>query len=355
MSWPAFDSVRKRWARLACIVLVGMLTGAPIALAKSKRASTPRQSTRADEVASNAAAPLGDVAFAFIRGQGLMRLRDGSAELVMPTQAAIRDLVLDAEGAVWASLRDTGVLRLRGDKKTTVSKDSFERLAVRSPTDVWAVNDGHGSVVHFDGAGWKTVRTRNSLTGAFADNRLIDITAEAGRVWVASWNGLWSVTGGRWTHVPPPASAVTEGEPAFPLSLLATRRGLVACYFSGCFLSDASGWQDAHWPVDKARLRAAGGSSLMAGIAADGRSVLVSDAVGSHPPATSAPLAPDGINDLFVDARGRIWVATGAQLVVLDDRAQLLERWQPTVTESEPIAVDRIAVVGNGPSRLPSK
>jgi hypothetical protein len=100
---------------------------------------------------------------------------------------------------------------------------------------LWTINDSHGSVVHYDGRRWKTVRTRNSLAGAFDDNRLVDIVSDSRAVWVSSWNGLWRVVAGKWTRVePPPAAAATSDSdadpqppPAYPLSLLVARPGLV--------------------------------------------------------------------------------------------------------------------------------
>lgn len=334
------------------IGLVVALAIASPALAKSKK------KPQANDNAPEAGPPPGDAAFVFVKGRGLMRLAADAATLLLPTQAAIRDLAVDRSGAVWASLRDTGVVRLVGDKPTSVSKDSFGRLAILSPTSVWAINDSHGSVVHFDGSTWKTVRTRSSLPGAFTDNRIIDIAADGRHVWVASWNGLWRGLGGRWARVDPPAAlgASSEGDapaaPPFPVSLVVSGRGLVACYLSGCFVTTESSWQPSHWPADKARLHKAGEHRL-AGIGADGRTIVLSDLEGSDKPMTSEPLPADGINDLALDARGRAWIAIGPQLILLDDHARVLGHWRPATVEKEPAIVERVVVVGSGPDKLP--
>jgi hypothetical protein len=333
-------------------LVVVMATASP-ALGKSKRKA------QVNDGAPDATNPTGDAAFVFVKGRGLMRMTADASTLVYPTRAAIRDLAVDRSGAVWASLRDTGVVRLIGDKPTTVSKDSFGRLAILSPTDVWAINDSHGSVVHFDGSNWKTMRTRSSLPGAFADNRVIDIAADERHVWVASWNGLWRVAGGRWVRVDPPGSlvGVSDGDapaaPPFPVSLVASRRELVACYLSGCFVTSESRWQPSRWPADKARLHKAGEHRL-AGVGADGRTIVLRDLEDPDDLATSAPLPADGINDLALDARGRTWVATGAQLILLDDHAHALGHWRPVAVDKEPSVVERVVVVGNGPDKLPA-
>jgi hypothetical protein len=173
--------------------------------------------------------------FLFVKGTGILRWQSGAVSSVLQTTAAIRDLQLDAEGALWASLEEVGVIRFAGGKQVNLHKESFAKLAIRSPTDVWTINDSHGSVVHYDGTHWKTVRTHNSFAGAFDDNHLVDIATDGRAVWVASWNGLWRVAGERWTRVePPPPNDAADVDlpvvPAYPLSLIASSRGLIACY-----------------------------------------------------------------------------------------------------------------------------
>jgi len=317
--------------------------------------------------AQEASAPTADArvnaAFLYVKGVGILRLQDGLVSPVLQTQAPLRDMQLDAEGAVWASLRDVGVIRHVGGKILSLNQESFAKLAIRSPSDVWAINDSHGSVVHYDGNRWKTVRTRNSLAGAFEDNRLLDVVTDGRAVWVSSWNGLWRVTGGRWTRVEPPAMATTSNgpeadaapTPAFPLSLLVSRPGLIACYLSGCFVSTEAGWQPSHWPADKAHLQSAGSANLVAGTGADGKTIVISRLDGSSEPSKSEALPANGINDIAIDATGRVWVATVAALILLDASGRTLQQWKPAAVDGQPGEIERVVIAGAGPKQLPAR
>jgi hypothetical protein len=342
------------------VILVVLFATIPASFGKSRSRRKPPAEPPAvaqQEPVATSEVPI-DVAYVFVKGTGILRLQDGTVSAVLPTQAVLRDLQIDSEGALWASLRGAGVVRIAGGQTANLTQESFAKLAVRSPTDVWTINDSHGSVVHYDGHRWKTVRTRNSLAGAFDDNRLVDIVSDGRAVWVSSWNGLWRVAGGRWTRVePPPATAATsdsdadsQAPPAFPVSLLAARSGLVACYLTGCYLYTESGWQPSHWPADKARLQSAGATNLLAGIGADGRSVLTARSDGSGEAGKSETLPATGINDIAIDTSGRVWVATGAELIVLAAGGRILGRWQSDAGE-----IERVLISGAGPAQLPAK
>jgi hypothetical protein len=348
------------------VSLLGVVT--TISSSHGKSRAKRKHSTTEPASAPQAPATAGEeqaekqanAAYIFVKGTGILRLQDGLVSTVLPTQAALRDMQIDNEGALWASLRGVGVVRSVGGQTVTLSQESFARLAIRSPTDVWSINDGHGSVMHYDGQRWKTVRTRNSLAGAFDDNRLLDIASDGRAVWVSSWNGLWRVVGGRWTRVAPPPGAAANGEteidvpsaPAYPLSLLVARPGLIACYLPGCFVSATSGWQPSHWPADKAHLQSAGSANLLAGTGADGRTVVIARLDGSGETTTSEPLPATGINDIAIDASERIWVATGAELILLDASARTLQRWKTGMASSPAGDIERVVVVGTGPARL---
>jgi len=353
--------------------LLALFAAPPTSQGKSKSKSKRKH---ADEVALAAPAPtpsapveaaseVADAVYIFVKGAGVLRLQDGAVSTVLPTQAALRDLQLDSEGALWASLRDVGVLRIAGGRSSTLNQESFAKLAIRTPTDVWTINDSHGSVVHYDGQKWKTARTRNSLTGAFDDNRLLDIVSDGRAVWVASWNGLWRVVGGRWTRVEaPPAVAVVgdpdpaadgQAPPAYPLSLVVARPGLVACYLAGCLIYSEAGWRPSHWPVNKAHLQNAGADNLVAGTGADGRSVVIAHLDGSGEPGKSEALPPTGINDIAIDSTGRVWVATGPELFLLDANGRTLQRWKTGASGSPAGDIERVIVAGAGPARLPAK
>ena len=347
------------------LALVALLVAGGLAQSThAKRRSSRKEATPVSPAdTSPAPAAAADAAvFLFVNGVGILRVQGGEVSLVHSTKSEIRDLQLDSEGALWASLSDVGVIRCSGGKAVNLGTESYARLAIRSPNDVWAINDSHGSVVHYDGSRWKTVRTRKNLTGYFDDNRLIDIASDGRSVWVASWNGLWRVTGARWTRVEPPpalaAGAQAEGgepaPPAYPLSLVASRHGLVACYLAGCFSPTDSGWQALSWPVGKARLQSVASAGLGAGTGADGASIVVARLDGSGEAATSEPLSTSGINDVSVDESGRVWVAANDALVVLDARGRVLRRWQGGALEGVNGEVHRVVVAGAGPQQLPA-
>jgi hypothetical protein len=310
-----------------------------------------------------------DAVFLFVKGIGILRLQSGEVSPVLQTQAAIRDMQLDSAGALWASLDGVGVIRYSDGKTVNLNLESFARLAIRTPTDVWTINDSHGSVVHYDGAQWKTVRTRNTLSGAFEDNHLLDIVTDGRMVWVSGWNGLWRVSAsGRWAHLEPPAVVTTsedaeEGDilstPPFPLSLRVSKPGLIACYLSGCFVSAESGWRPSHWPVGKAQLQSAGAANLVAGIGADGRTVVVARLDGSSEASKSEPLPATGINDITIDTTGRVWVASGSALTLLDASARTLQRWaigsKARAVAGQPVEIERVVVAGAGPKQLPAE
>jgi ligand-binding sensor domain-containing protein len=359
---------RVRSGRTVLLGLAVLLLGLVAAISNSHGKSRRHKPSDAAPVSEpQAPAPSGteraDAAYIFVKGAGILRLQDDGVAMVLPTQAALRDMQIDGEGALWASLRGTGVVRHAGGRAVTLNQESFAKLAIRTPTDVWTINDSHGSVVHYDGRRWKTVRTRNSLAGTFDDNRLLDIVSDGRAVWVASWNGLWRAVGGRWTRVDPPPAATASSEadsdgqspPAFPLSLLVARPGLIACYLPGCFVSAESGWQPSRWPADKAHLQNAGSANLLAGTSADGRTVVIARLDGTGKTSKSESLPETGINDIAIDTSERVWVATGAELIVLDTSGRTLQRWETGSAGSPAGEIERVVVAGAGPAQLPAK
>ncbi len=350
--------------RLAIVVLVllGRMSSSQ-AKSRSKHKHSDSQPAAARQVPASESGEPVDAAYIFVKGAGILGVQDGVVKAVLQTQAALRDMQIDSEGVLWASLRGVGVVRIVGGQTVTLNQESFAKLAIRSPTDVWTINDSHGSIVHYDGRRWKTVRTRNSLTGAFEDNRLLDIVTDGRAVWVAGWNGLWRVLGGRWTRLDPPPAVASNNEadsdgqpaPAFPLSLLVSKPGLIVCYLSGCFVSAETGWQPSHWPADKAHLQSAGAANLAAGASADGRAVIVARLDGSGVAGKSESLPATGINDIAIDPSGRVWVASGAELVVLDATGRTLQRWKASGVGEQTGEIERVVIAGAGPAELPAR
>ena len=347
---------------MVVLVLLGTLSSSQ-AKSRSKPKHSDSEPAAARQVPAIESGEHVDAAYIFVKGAGILGVQDGAVKSVLQTQAALRDMQIDSEGVLWASLRGMGVVRIVGGRTVTLNQESFAKLAIRSPTDVWTIDDSHGSVVHYDGRRWKTVRTRNSLAGAFDDNRLLDIVTDGRAVWVAGWNGLWRILGGRWTRLDPPPAVASNSEadgdgqpaPAFPLSLLVSKPGLIACYLSGCFVSAETGWQPSHWPADKAHLQSAGAANLAAGASADGRTVIVARLDGSGVAGKSESLPATGINDIAIDPSGRVWVATGAELVVLDATGRTLQRWKARGVGEQTGEIERVVIAGAGPAELPAR
>ena len=348
------------------ILLLTQLLASSPAKSRSRHEHSPSMPTDLQSGQAPSSGVRDDAVFVFVKGIGILRLQGGTVAPVLRTQASIRDMQLDSEGALWASLDGVGVVRHSDGKTVNLNQESFAKLALRSPTDVWTINDSHGNVVHYDGNRWKTVRTRNSLGGAFDDNRLLDIVTDGRVVWVSGWNGLWRMSGGRWTRLEPPvvpstsddAEADVASTPAYPLSLRVSRAGLIACYLSGCFVSVESGWRPSHWPAGKAQLQSAGATNLVAGTDADGRTVVIARLDGSGKTSRSEPLPATGINDIAIDTTGRIWVATGAALTILDAGGHTIQQWDIAGkvgdVEGQPVEIERMVVAGTGPKQLPA-
>jgi hypothetical protein len=340
-------------------VLVGLIVPAQT-LAKSKRA---RQAQDTVAVASPAepAAARESAAFLFVKGRGVVRLDERGANVVLPTRAAVVDLRLDGQGGLWASLRDEGVVRVASGNAVPVAAESYEKIAAISASDAWAIGDGYGSLAHFDGRRWKTVRTRSIFTGPFDENRLVDIATDGKMLWVSSWNGLWRAHGGKWARIDPPAGASQgqEDEPAagppFPLSLFPSDKGLFACYLAGCFLWAESSWRSSPWPWERAHLQAVGASGLLAGVGADGRTVVISRLDNSGEFSTSETLPATGINDIAVDASDRVWAAVGSTLLLLDAKARTVGKWEPASDGGAVPEIVRVVIAGTGPASVPSR
>jgi sugar lactone lactonase YvrE len=102
--------------------------------------------------------------------------------------------------------------------------------------------------------------------------------------------------------------------------------------------------------MDKAHLQSAGAANLLAGIGADGRTVMTAHLDGSGEASKSELLPATGINDIAIDASGRVWVATGSELIMLAAGGRALERWKSDAGE-----IERVVISGAGPAQLPAK
>src|SRR5690606_40634638 len=65
------------------------------------------------------------------------------------------------------------------------------------------------------------------------------------------------------------------------------------------------------------------------------------------------PLAGSHIGDLATDGNGRIWVVSDRALAVVDANGRLVAQWVPGSLPLLTGQIERVAVVGPGPSTLP--
>ena len=232
----------------ACLLLVGLLGCRP---GTSTPSPSPSSSSSLIEPAPAIATPVGTAgcelelpaavgaaaaegpAFVLVDGVGVLRISDGAVRTVLALKdhvASSTVMVVGPGDGLWLSdyagvrvLAPDGALRVvRGVK----DGPRYDNLVVRSPSDVWAVsNDIEWEVVHYDGQRWKAVRRRTDFPGRYDDNKFNRMVVNGEGVWVASWNGVWRGSGGKWEAIVVPAE-IEAHETA--LLRRATRSSMVA-------------------------------------------------------------------------------------------------------------------------------
>ena len=251
----------------------------------------------------------GGMVYLLINRTGLVRMTDEGMCVAIPPAAEPdpyqwdhdTQMVVAPDGELWLS--DWSGVRVVGQggevrQVATADQRVFVRLAIRSATDVWAVSsDIEWTVDHFDGSSWRSVRTRADFPGQFDDNKFVDLVVTDDAVWVESWNGLWRGVDGVWQPVDRSERPLDPGE-----SLRRTARSLEHLFV------------------------------------ADGQ---------------TPPLAGSHIGDLATDRNGRIWVVSDRALAVVDGNGRLVAQWVPGSLPLLTGQIERVAVVGPGPSTLP--
>jgi hypothetical protein len=152
--------------------------------------------------------------YVLAKHSGVLRIDDSGAAVVKPMTDRMglwnTSLVSRANGELWTS--DWNGVTVFGPASTAARsiravKDGplYEHLAVRSPTDIWAVtSDSEWSLVHFDGKAWSIARERRQFPGKYEDNKLDSLQTTSDAVWISTWNGIWRGAAGKWQKLESP-------------------------------------------------------------------------------------------------------------------------------------------------------
>lgn len=291
---------------------------------------------------------------------GVLRIDGGKVSTALPITDDVdiwTNLVVGPGGELWVSDWKHGgrVLALAGGAPRDVwaarKETSYDKLAVRSPTDAWAITNGLGEWVltHHDGTRWAEVRRRAQFAGRFDDNKLIALALTPDSVWVSTMNGLWQGTAANWQRIDSPPGGYEH-----PSLIFTYRNRLLADYQSGYFLRDDGDWRKLDWPVDAGRLRAVSDSGLAAGVSPDGRQVVLGTLDGDGQAVTSSAVRGANVGAITIDQSDRVWVATDRALSVLDRSGRLVAEWALGTLPGLTGRIGEIAVVGGGPTQLPA-
>lgn len=293
-------------------------------------------------------------AYVLVDRVGVLRIDDGTATtaLRIPGSSWGTDLVATPAGEVWVSdwegVRVLGPAGAVRSVRTAQGGPRYEKLAVRSPTDVWAVtSDSDWSIVHYDGSTWTPVRRRDRFPGKYDDNKIDALAVTSDAVWVSTWNGLWRGAGEDWQKVDLPDGA--EGQ----AHLWVYRDRLIAGVRSDHFLRDGTGWKKLSWPEAGSVQRSVGDLGLVASPRTGAAKVVIGSILGDGCAATSDSLQGSDVHDVAVDGSGRVWVATDYALGVLDRDGSIVAEWPPGTLDGLSGRILSVAVVGTGPARLP--
>jgi hypothetical protein len=296
-------------------------------------------------------------AYVLVAHSGVLRIANGKVEKILSldeSAASFVNLAASPDGGElwvsgWQGIRALGAGDRSRDVRVVKDGPLYEKLALRSPSDAWAVtSDIEWSVVHHDGKTWSNVRSRAQFPGRYEDNKLEAFVVTSDAVWVACWNGLWRGAGDDWQKLPPPGKADDVVR-----SLFVYRDHVIAYDDDGYFLRDGSVWQRLAWPA-KTTLRAAVSDlGIVAAPSLDGPTVEIGSVDGNGPTAVSTPIAGRDLSSLAIDDAGRVWVGTDHALAVTDRAGHVLAQWTAGTLDGLTGSIIQIVVTGAGPDVLP--
>lgn len=319
---------------------------APPAVGSAASASASAGDASADAPAPGSA---GEVYLAVAK-QGILRIEGDKAVIVYPTTEAIVDMALSPSGALLASFYEIGTIKINGAKAETISKTPYEKLGIRSDTDVWATPDEFSwAVHHYDGKTWTAVKRREDFKGTFDDNKLNGLVVTPDAVWVSSWNGLFRGSGRAWDKIDPPLSEKP------PWQLFVKEGKIVGWFSAGFFEWDGARWSKLAWPGDHA-LTAVSRSGVAVGVAReDKRRVRIGRLATKDAMVTSAPTKSAWITDASIDDGGRAWIAGDYSFIVISPTGKILAEFEPGMLAGVDGKIERVAVRSGGLARLPAK
>lgn len=319
---------------------------APSAVSAAAPASATTGDTSADAPAPGSA---GEVYLAVAK-QGILRIEGDKAVLVYPTKETIVDMALSPSGALFASFYEVGTVKISGAKVEAIAKTPYDKIGIRSDTDVWATPDKFGwAVHHYDGKAWTVIKKREDFKGTFSDNKLDGFVVTADAVWVSSWNGLFRGSEKAWDKIDPPPSE----KPPWQLFV---KEGKIVGWFSGGFFEwDGAHWSKLAWPADHA-LTAVSSSGVAVGVAReDKRRIRIGKLGAKGAMVTSAPTKSAWITDASIDDGGRAWIAGDYSFIIMSPTGEILEELEPGMLAGVEGKIERVAVRSGGLARLPAK
>lgn len=354
----------------ACLLLVGLLgcrPGTPTPSPSSSSSSsiepapaiaTPTGTAGCELVlpAAVGAAAAEGPAFVLVDGVGVLRISDGAVRTVLALKdhvASSTVMVVGPGDGLWLSdyagvrvLAPDGALRVvRGVK----DGPRYDNLVVRSPSDVWAVsNDIEWEVVHYDGQRWKAVRRRTDFPGRYDDNKFNRMVVNGEGVWVASWNGVWRGSGGKWEAIVVPAEIEAHAD------LWVYRDRVILGGIDVHYLREGDAWRALPWPAHGSVLRALADVGVVAAPNVDSPSLSLRAVEGEGCTRVSEAVAGGRIEEFTVDGAGRSWVSTDRGLAVLDVQGRIVARWETGGLPGLTGRIVGIAVAGAGPTQLPA-
>ncbi len=282
-----------------------------------------------------------------MRGIGILEVEADASRVIYATKEKAVALAVDPDGGVWASFYEDGTVYVRDGKAKKISRDRYQRFSFRSGNDGFGVRDDiEWSIDHWDGRTWKPLRTRRDFHGRYDDNKFQDLAVGPRSIWVSSWNGLARLEDGAWHDVPSPSEEASLG----PWRTVAWGDGVILRYGDGYVIDDGGPTRPFEWPAG-ASLEAINGAGLAVGSSGPFAPLVIGSAVadGRLESATSVGI----LDDKFVDASGRTWVATPFSLLVIAPTGALLGSWSPGTLDGLEGPVDFVVARGRGPTSLP--
>ncbi|MDC0717267.1 hypothetical protein [Nannocystis bainbridge] len=296
-------------------------------------------------------------AFFAIDKKGIVRLDQGKfTPLANGPDRLIKNLHVADDGALWVVGFETiyKLPTLAADEFKEVARGDFketgtiDELFVTADDDLWVA--GFGGVSHWDGKAW--TREEKATIGAGDDMVKAIAVDRAGKVWVASSNGIHVKDRGTW-------STLDLGKIKDRLFMEGIERAADGTVYA---LASATLIKLGPGPADAVAVKLGGGSIPSYSDLALGTDGTIAarnlfDLVISTPTTTKVWRKKDymseGVRALAVDAAGRVWVGSEIGVTILGPGDAKIE-WRSGAVPELSGEVVGVAVAGAGPAELPT-